>query len=333
MRERQLGGPHDERGPLARSDLDRRMVCAMPSAPVATDEASPSSGSFERLKETIRLALEDPANATEKSKTRARILRFHLASALFHKPTAFPVGKRARILVDPKFPSTLKAVTSRTPDRANMLAWGTILSPGDVFIDVGANAGVYSIVAADMGARVVSVEPFPECRTALVASQALNDFKFDVVAAALANDALIQEKGRMMTFSDDQGPQNHLLLRDDSRGVQVRVMTLDEVIDDKVGPTEVVAGLKVDVEGAELLVLQGGERAISRGRIKWIQLEYNNLATANGFGRSRKSTREFLLDHKYRLLRPDEHGVLMESHVGTGGGRDVFAEYVGDALA
>ena len=303
----------------------------MKRAAGSTDEAAPStSGRFESLREQIRLALEDPANATEKSKTRARILRFHLASAVFDKPTAFPVGSHSRILVSPKFPSTLKAFASRTPDGGNMRAWGRILSPGDVFVDVGANAGLYSVMAADMGARVVSVEPFPECRRALEANQVLNGFEFEIVPAALASDALIEQSGRTMTLTDDKGPSNHLLLEASSNGVQVPVMTLDEVIDDKVDENRVVKGLKLDVEGAELLVLEGAVRAISGGRIKWIQLEYNNLARINGFGQNRKSTREFLLDHKYRLLRPDEDGTLLPSHAGPGGGLDVFAEYTGD---
>ena len=277
----------------------------------------------------MTLALEDPANATQKSKTRARVLRFHLASVLFHKGTAFPVGNHSRILVDPKFPSTLKALTSRTPDGDNMLAWGRILTPGDVFVDVGANAGLYSVMAADMGARVVSVEPFAESRKALVANQVLNGFEFEIVPAALASEALIEQRGRMMTLTEDKGPSNHLLLQDGSKGARVRVMTLDEVIDDKVDRDEVVKGLKVDVEGAELLVLEGAVRAISEGRIQWIQLEYNSRARVNGFAQDRISTREFLLDHKFRLLRPDEDGVLLPSHAGQGGGRDIFAEYTG----
>ncbi len=101
-----------------------------------------------------------------------------------------------------------------------------------------------------------------------------------------------------MTLTTDKGPSNHLLLEEGAKGVQVPVMTLDEVIDDKVDRDRVVKGLKVDVEGAELLVLEGGVRAISAGRIKWIQLEYNNLARSLGFAKGRKSTKEFLLDHQ-----------------------------------
>jgi FkbM family methyltransferase len=305
----------------------------MPQAPGSTSEATPSRGRYESLKDEIRLALEDPANAAQKSKTRARVLRFHLASNLFHRPTAFPVGNHSRILVDPKFPSTLKALTSRTPDGKNMRAWGRVLSRGDVFIDVGANAGLYSVMAADMGCRVVSVEPFPECRRALVANQFLNGFEFEIVPAALASDTLIERSGRTMFLTDDKGPRNHLLLNDGTKGVQVPVMTLDEVIDEKVGPDEVVTGVKVDVEGAELLVLEGAVRAIGEGRVKWIQLEYNNLARANGFAQDRNSTREFLLDHKYRIFRPDADGTLLPSHVGQGGGQDIFAEYTGETAA
>ena len=210
-----------------------------------------------------------------------------------------------------------------------MLAWGRILSPGDVFVDVGANAGLYFVMAADMGARVVSVEPFAECRKALAANRALNGFEFEIVPAALASDALIEQCGRTMTLTEDKGPRNHLLLQDGSRGARVPVMTLDEVIDDKVDRNEVVTGLKVDVEGAELLVLEGAVRAISGGRVKWIQLEYNTLARDNGSPRT--ATPPGLFARSQVPPPSAQRGWGFASVERWWGWRpDLFAEYTGD---
>jgi FkbM family methyltransferase len=187
------------------------------------------------------------------------------------------------------------------------------LQPGSLFVDVGANAGLYSIWAADLGSSVISVEPDPEVRDALRENAALNGYDFDIISTALAS-----EKG-MLRFTTGMGPWNHLVPADSAQGVEVEAHTLDDVLGDRTAD-----GVKIDVEGAERLVLEGGYVALAEGRIRVIQFEYNHQSRTN-FGESREATRDMLASFGYSFFRPDWDGQLLRVSPGSGGGRDVFA--------
>ncbi len=83
------------------------------------------------------------------------------------------------------------------------------------------------------------------------------------------------------------------------------------------------AGVKIDVEGAERLVLEGGRSALSNGSIAVIQLEWNSLCNVV-LGESRVPIISLLRETGYALYRPDDEGYL-HAVDGAGYGRDVFA--------
>jgi FkbM family methyltransferase len=61
-----------------------------------------------------------------------------------------------------------------------MMAWRRILKPGDLFVDVGANVGAYTLWAIDCEARVIAVEPNAETAERLRRNIALNSFEVEV---------------------------------------------------------------------------------------------------------------------------------------------------------
>jgi hypothetical protein len=98
----------------------------------------------------------------------------------------------------------------------------------------------------------------------------------------------------------------------------VEVRTLDEVLGDRTAH-----GVKIDVEGAESLVLEGASLAMAQGRIPVIQLEWNTTSRKN-FGETREALAALLVEFGYEFLRPDSHGQLEPMDPGTFG-KDVFA--------
>jgi FkbM family methyltransferase len=66
------------------------------------------------------------------------------------------------------------------------------LAPGDVFLDIGANIGYFSVLAGRIvgpAGRVVSFEPHPEARSVLQQAVAANDLAgiIEIVPAAVAD--------------------------------------------------------------------------------------------------------------------------------------------------
>ncbi len=132
------------------------------------------------------------------------------------------------------------------------------LAPGAAFLDVGANIGAISLVAATLVGRegsVVSVDPQPECVAALRANAALNGYGHMTVvhaaAAARSGEAeLLVVVDSLWTRLASVG--EHGLER---RRETVRTVALDDLVaSGEAPPPDVV---KIDVEGAELDVLAG----------------------------------------------------------------------------
>jgi len=129
----------------------------------------------------------------------------------------------------------------------------TLLRPGDVFIDVGANAGYYSLLASRLvgpAGRVLSVEPIPLTLGRLKANIALNGFGNIRIIEAAASD----ETGEIVLTMPESGQAGMTTVRQvKGSSWRVKCDRLDRLLGD-VGASRLV---KVDVEGAELRALRG----------------------------------------------------------------------------
>ena len=140
------------------------------------------------------------------------------------------------------------------PATSRMLA--TCLRPGDTFLDIGANAGYFSLLAARIvgpTGKVVAFEPHPRMQKDYRHNVDLNHFQ---TICDLKNVALSNSHGEAEFFAGpDQHPGVSSLRAPErcSSTFNVPVATYDELI----GPSERVDCLKIDVEGAECCVLEG----------------------------------------------------------------------------
>ncbi|KIT17622.1 FkbM family methyltransferase [Jannaschia aquimarina] len=141
-------------------------------------------------------------------------------------------------------------------------------------VDVGANAGIFSLPLARVaapGSRFVLVEPNPEVLARLRANIALNGLTdVEVVEVAISD-----EPGRMtLHFSpnDNQGEARLGIAFDtDAGGIDVEVTTLPDLLT-TLGIEEVDL-LKVDVEGVEDRVILPAIRKMPKGAIRRIYFE------------------------------------------------------------
>src|SRR5258708_15463433 len=117
--------------------------------------------------------------------------------------------------------------------------------------DIGANVGLYSLVASRKAMRVIAVEPMLENVSYLERHISLNGIRnIEVVAAAVA-----RECGQASFTAGDNRSTGHLA----AGPLKVDVITLDSMLL-KFGAPDVI---KMDVEGAEYLALQGAERCLA----------------------------------------------------------------------
>lgn len=250
-----------------------------------------------------------PANERERARALLRALSFQARGKLLRRRTLARLGDRSMVWVDPHRTAASKVLYANPPDYSEMMAWRQTLRPGDLFVDVGANIGVYTIWAGELGAEVIALEPASDTFALLMENVALNGYSVKPIEAAAG------AAGGTTRFTNGQDCVNRV---DPEGAVEATMVTIDSIIDDRI-----VAGMKIDVEGFEIEVLRGCERALSEHRIKLIQLEWNTASWA-AVGTDRRPVADLLAKYSYGLCRPNASGALMPI-TDTSFGPDVFA--------
>lgn len=257
----------------------------------------------------MKYVWEHPANEGQRASALVRAAQFQLRGRLLGKRTLAPLGDRSRIWAYLHRAGASRVIYGNPPDYPEMMAWRRNLRPGDLFLDVGANVGSYAIWAAESGADVIALEPADETFWLLLENIALNGYRIDAIQAAAGSFCGTAH------FTSGRDCVNQFDPLGDAR---TRVLTIDSLIGDRA-----VAGMKVDVEGFEIQVLQGCARALAQERISLIQLEWNAASQA-AVGTDRLPVAAFLAQYGYHLYRPDLRGELLP--IGeVGFGPDVFA--------
>lgn len=160
------------------------------------------------------------------------------------------------------------------------LAWIDAFRPGDVFWDVGANVGQFSLYAALMPAiRVLAFEPGAASFSALVRNIELNRMDDRIAAYCLAFDQTTSLTTLNMARTD-AGSSMHAVGTDiDALGrtidVHFRQATPAYSMDDFVAtfglspPTH----LKIDVDSIEDKIVAGGRRTLADPRLQSVLIE------------------------------------------------------------
>jgi FkbM family methyltransferase len=135
-----------------------------------------------------------------------------------------------------------------------------LLGPGDLVFDVGANLGSYAEIFASLGARVIALEPNPDCVSHI--RRSYPGELIDVVGTAVGSTAgvatiRLAERSDMSSMSAEWINSIQEAQRiDDSvwaRQLTVPVITLDSLVQ-RYGVPKFI---KIDVEGFEENVLNG----------------------------------------------------------------------------
>jgi hypothetical protein len=237
----------------------------------------------------IRFIWTHPANDGARARALLRAGQGQFQARVLRRRMLARLGERSRIWADLRRTAAWKAIYANPPDYPEMLVWQQVLEPGDLFLDVGANIGSYAVLAAELGAEVIAIEPADDTFALLQENISLNGYQVRAVQAA----AGASEAGTAM-------------------------VTVDSLLGQRAA-----AGLKIAVGGFELEVLRGGTRALAAHRIALIQLAWNATSQA-ALGTDRTPVADLLEGYGYQLCRPDRHGHLVPL-TETGFGADVFA--------
>jgi len=166
---------------------------------------------------------------------------------------------------------------------------------GGVFVDVGANIGCISLIAAKTAKQVIAIEPISWIAERLQNNFNLNNLTNTKVIQCVASD----KKGVVpfyCPFGDKINDGMGSLYKDRSKGKEIKIemKTLDEIL----GDTK-VDFIKIDTEGHDKNVIMGAKEIIKKNR-PFIVYEY--AEDSEGFSEiSQKEVSSFLCGLGYEL--------------------------------
>jgi FkbM family methyltransferase len=253
----------------------------------------------------LRKLAAQPAFKAEPVTVLSRAAWLAAASSVGRNPTFHLTRRgreRMRAPADLRY-TTITAFLLRDWVEPELRELDRLLSPGDVFIDVGANVGLYALKGARLvgsRGRVLALEPGAEAYDHLAANLALNAFDWVTPMKVAASDALGEAVLHHVPLGRD--PQAFSLIANAraSEGEVVETVTLDSLVA-RCGLDRVDL-IKIDVEGAEPLVIAGATNMLA-GLRPAVIFECNAHINAGGETGAAGEAWSMLADVGYRFFR------------------------------
>jgi FkbM family methyltransferase len=226
---------------------------------------------------TLSFILRHPLNRSRRFTALRRFLYWQVGSRLLPGAVAVPFVDNSRLLVTPGMTGATGNIYCGLHEFEDMALVLHALRPGDLFVDVGANVGAYTVLAAGgAGAHVLAIEPIPATFVHLIDNIRLNGLETMVQAE---NVGVWAVPGTLQ-FSTGFDCTNHVVTEAESSlpCVEVRVDTLDALLGDRVP-----ALIKIDVEGFETEVINGAKHALESQALLGVIMELNGSGIRYGF--------------------------------------------------
>ncbi|MDJ0688700.1 MAG: FkbM family methyltransferase [Xenococcaceae cyanobacterium MO_188.B32] len=250
--------------------------------------------------QTLNQIINHPNNQKNQLIPILKYFGWKLYKALTHRHLDTKILPSVKIRCYPKSLSSDCVINYGLYDYNEMIFLLRYLRDGDSFVDVGANIGVYTLLAASKihFGLIYSFEALAENYIRLQENLRLNHFE-QVKTYPIA----ISDKVGEISFNPAGGDALGFISNTTtSNTITVPTDTLDNLILNSDISKFTLA--KMDIEGAELLALKGATSLLKQQRpYVWI-LEIN-YRTVKNFGRSEKEVVDFLQSYGYGLYHYD----------------------------
>lgn len=190
------------------------------------------------------------------------------------------------------------------------------LKKGGIFVDIGSNIGLFSLIAAKIvgeKGRVYSFEPTPETffrfKQNIELNKKENIYPYNI---AISNQTGLQDLSISHDGYDAWNSLGKPSAGEDIERIKVNTLSFDEFINQF--NIEKIDLIKIDVEGWELNVLNGGQHYFNKSNSAAILIEFGDINLQNA-GFKSKELYDLLLSFGYNLYRFDcsKHLLIRES--------------------
>jgi FkbM family methyltransferase len=193
----------------------------------------------------------------------------------------------------------------RSYSNPELLALQLALEPGDTFVDVGANIGLFSVAAAKMvghSGKVYAFEPAEDSVTQLRKTLVANHLEemVEIFPVALSDEIGMSPLNGSSDKPFDKGVRS--LFQTGPVVDMVKIDRFDRLVEaGMIGIDSQIGAVKIDVEGSELHVLRGMSNTLAhyRPKLVLIEIEESHLLRA---GTSPDEVMRFMDEHEFTRL-------------------------------
>lgn len=243
------------------------------------------------LVSTLKFITNHPLNKNNKVKAVFRFAKWQLRNKIKDKPIVHEFTEKSKLIIQKGMTGATGNLYCGLHEFNDMGFLLHFLRENDLFVDIGANVGSYTILAsAQIGANSIAIEPIPSTYKNLTQNIYVNNIEAKVQSH---NIALGSENGEI-SFTSSLDTMNHVSNEKSDNDIIVTVSTLDNILKDKSVP----ALIKIDVEGFETEVLKGASLTLKDERLKAIIIELNG--SGKQFGFEEKEIHENLLNLSFK---------------------------------
>jgi len=217
-------------------------------------------------------------------------------------------------VADPASGNSVGAIYTRIYESEYVLFARKHMEKDGVVCDVGAHAGLYTLLLAPDFSRAVLFEPEPETFLLLKRNLLINEMECAVPIQAAASDH--QGKGMLKVTGKYSGTTRLVQSTEedfDESWPSVSLVTVDQTLEDlNIGS---ISFLKIDTEGHELQVLNGCRRTLGNSLGALVLYENSSF----------DDVRNYFFELGWKVFGIDKQGQLLSSAVELRKGYNLFA--------
>lgn len=256
---------------------------------------------------SFQKVLNHPNNKSAKIGTLGRLLIWKLNQLFFHLPKIVNLTPEMKCICHPDSSFGSLIIYTKLPEYEEMNFIYNYLKKDDIFLDVGANIGAHTLMAASKikTGKIFSFEPSSKALRYLKENIQINNLNSIVTII----DKVVSDKNGLEKFIIGKHSEvDHIGEKDDQLHEMKTIPSigLDKFLtEQKINYVDLI---KIDVEGAELKVLKGLRGYLAGGKVGMIIFEINSNCGIYGY--SVKDMINFLEQYDFLLYSLDSKDKL-----------------------
>ncbi len=228
------------------------------------------------LLKILKFIYQHPLNVNNRFKAIIRFLFWQINTKINPYPIIYSFTEHSKLIVRKGMKGATGNLYCGLMEYYDMGFLLHFLREDDLFVDIGANIGAYTILASsEIQAKTLSIEPIPDTFKILNENIKINNINNKVTAL---NIGLAGNKSELF-FTDTLDTVNHVSTNSETNTIKVPVQTLDDLL----YGADIPILLKIDVEGYEWEVLRGAGNVLKNQELKVIIIELNGSGYRYGF--------------------------------------------------